>query len=157
MSKYIIWQLWKKYKETKDVYLLHQAIDYADMSDDFGFDATELKEEIKRRLGYPKTGATSREARNFAIVEFHKHNKAEGMSISESYENIQKKFGMTSDAVRKVIEASETKKINKAIIQEYEENTLRRMPFDENINKLAKKNGMTTDAVRKVIEAGENQ
>lgn len=107
MSKHIIWQLWKEYKETKDVYLLHQAIDYADMSDDFGFDPTELKEEIKGRLGYPKTSTTSREARNFAIVEFHKNNKAEGMSISESYEDIRKKFGMTSDAVRKVIKASE--------------------------------------------------
>ena len=157
MSKHIIWQLWKEYKETKDVYLLHQAIDYADMSDDFGFDATELKEEIKRRLGYPKTSTTSRDARNFAIVKFHKHNESEGMSISESYENIRNKFGMTSDAVRKVIEASETKKINKAIIQEYEDNMLRRMPLDENINELAKKFSMTSDAVRKVIEASENE
>lgn len=113
MDKGIFRHLWKSYWTTLDGRQIHGDVELlAEAAERIDWpDAPEIGTEISRllRLAYvgDKEGAASkhyRVVRNRHIAGLAKTHATQNLTQKESFERIADIFGMTVDAVRKVIE-----------------------------------------------------
>ena len=106
MSKSLISQIWKEYRDTGDKRLLADAVRYADFGNN-----PQIQEEICAILlkSAGKRANYDKKLRDRDIVRVHEINLENGDSITASYNRISGELGLSADAVRKVIEKSAEK------------------------------------------------
>ena len=105
MTKEVIWQLWKEYKDTNDVSLLIDAVRYADFNGE-----SEIQQEIIKILERSSQGGQHyKKVRNRDIARVHSINLENGMTIQQSYNAIARVERITPDAIRKVLEKKRKK------------------------------------------------